>query len=127
MGAELKKVKTAGGVEVLRVEADGLFDEATTAKVVPAIIAAELPVLMLLGSGIKISAGARKSLFGLDGGGKRSVPVALVAKSGLMRAMISMVIKGISIAKRHEVTSATFADEASAIAWLDQQPRLQAA
>ncbi|MBL8952672.1 MAG: hypothetical protein JNK82_17970 [Myxococcaceae bacterium] len=118
MGAELKRVTTSGGVEVLRVEADGLFDEAATSKVVTGILSSALPVLMVLGGDVKISPGARKALRGLEGN-HRNVPVALVARSGIMRAMISMIIKGVSVAKKHPVVSATFSEEGPALAWLD--------
>lgn len=126
MGAQTKRVTTQNGVEVLRVEAEGLLDEATTQQVVPAIMRSQLPVLMVLGSGLKLSPGARKGLMALDSG-TRDVPVALVAQSVMMRTMMSMVIKGISIAKRHEVISATFGDERAAMAWLETQSRRMAA
>ncbi len=119
------EMTTPKGRQYLRVEASGVVDEEEAAAAVTKLHASPLPMLLFLKDDTKITTAARKRMAKISE--QRTNPQTLVAPNPLVRAMISFLVKALSIGKPNANLPTILASEAEALTWLDAQVDARAA
>ncbi len=111
---------TPKGHPYLRVESHGLVDDAAVAEVIPKINTSPLPLLVYMHDDTKLTTSARKAITKVTGE-ERKTPQAIIAPNPLVRAMMSFIIKALSIAQPNVSMPKMFGNEPDAVKWLDAE------